>query len=431
MRQVFLRFYLTVVVCFLATSLLIGGIYKQLIERTNQRYLTDIFKSTVSIIEEELGDLPPSLWHDEASRLRGKLPVPVQIEKLGEYSLSAENQRSLEKGDIILLLDKGLYIHRIHKTDQMVVLGPIPFLTDLDNISWLDFLALLMMGAALGLPTWLWLRPFWRDLLQIIQQSRRVGQGDFAARVKLDESSALASLGVTFNSMAQDVEQLTSSRRAMIDAVSHDLRTPLARMRYRLEAIKSGTDSGPQVAALERDLGQIDALIEEWLTMSSLDSPQMQMNIQPQAMLPWLGKLAAELSLSGKAPVVVNQIDLLDPYLEMDSYYFGRAVSNVLSNARRYGGDTIVMTLKWHEGMAQLMIDDNGEGIPEEQRSRLLQPFTRMEGSRNKATGGFGLGLAIVAMILRGHGGQVSIESAPAGGARIILAWPCALRLDL
>ncbi|QZA81709.1 ATP-binding protein [Deefgea piscis] len=431
MRQVFLRFYLTVVVCFLATSLLIGGIYKQLIERTNQRYLTDIFKSTVSIIEEELGDLPPSLWHDEASRLRGKLPVPVQIEKLGEYSLSAENQKSLEKGDIILLLDKGLYIHRIHKTDQMVVLGPIPFLTDLDNISWLDFLALLMMGAALGLPTWLWLRPFWRDLLQIIQQSRRVGQGDFAARVKLDESSALASLGVTFNSMAQDVEQLTTSRRAMIDAVSHDLRTPLARMRYRLEAIKSGADSGPQVAALERDLGQIDALIEEWLTMSSLDSPQMQMNIQPQAMLPWLGKIAAELSLSGKAPQIINQTDSIDPYLEMDSYYFGRAVSNVLSNARRYGGDTIVMTLKWHDGMAQLLIDDNGEGIPEEQRSRLLQPFTRMEGSRNKATGGFGLGLAIVAMILRGHGGQVSIESAPAGGARIILAWPTALRLDL
>ncbi|WP_203564097.1 ATP-binding protein [Deefgea sp. CFH1-16] len=309
------------------------------------------------------------------------------------------------------------------------MLGPIPFLTDLDNISWLDFLALLMMGAALGLPTWLWLRPFWRDLLQIIQQSRRVGQGDFAARVKLDESSALASLGVTFNSMAQDVEQLTTSRRAMIDAVSHDLRTPLARMRYRLEAIKSGADSGPQVAALERDLGQIDALIEEWLTMSSLDSPQMQMNIQPQAMLPWLGKIAAEFSLSGKAPVVVNQIDLIDPHLEIDSYYFGRAVSNVLSNARRYGGETIVMTLKWHEGMAQLLIDDNGEGIPEEQRSRLLQPFTRMEGSRNKATGGFGLGLAIVAMILRGHGGQVSIESAPAGGARIILAWPSPLRV--
>ncbi|MBM5574585.1 hypothetical protein [Deefgea sp. CFH1-16] len=127
MRQVFLRFYLTVVVCFLATSLLIGGIYKQLIERTNQRYLTDIFKSTVSIIEEELGDLPPSLWHDEASRLRGKLPVPVQIEKLGEYSLSAENQKSLEKGDIILLLDKGLYIHRIHKTDQMVCWGRFHF----------------------------------------------------------------------------------------------------------------------------------------------------------------------------------------------------------------------------------------------------------------------------------------------------------------
>ena len=428
MRKVFLRFYLTVVVCFLATSLLIGGFYKQLIERANQRYLTDIFKSTVSIIEEELGDLPPSLWHDEASRLRGKLPVPVQIETLGEYTLTPENQKSLEKGDIILLLDKGLYIHRIHKTDQIVVLGPIPFISDLDNISWLDLLALLLMGLALGLPTWLWLRPFWRDLLQIIQQSRRVGQGDFAARVSLDESSALASLGVTFNGMAHDVEELTASRRAMIDAVSHDLRTPLARMRYRLEAIKSGAEAGAQVAAIERDLGQIDELIEEWLTMSSLDSPQMQMNIQPQAMLPWLNKLAGEFSLDGKAPELINQVELSDPYMEIDSYYFGRAVSNVLSNARRYGGDHIVMTLSWSAGQAQLVIDDNGEGIPPEQRSRLLQPFTRIEGSRNKATGGFGLGLAIVMMIVRGHGGSASIDTAPQGGARIILVWPTALK---
>jgi two-component system sensor histidine kinase RstB len=135
MRQVFIRFYLTVVLCFLASSLLIGGLYKQMIERTNQRYLSDMFLSTVSLIEKELGDLPQSMWHDEASRLRGKLPVPVDIESLDAYVLSEENQASLERGDIILLKDRGLYLHRIHKTRQMVVLGPIPFLESLEGIS--------------------------------------------------------------------------------------------------------------------------------------------------------------------------------------------------------------------------------------------------------------------------------------------------------
>jgi two-component system sensor histidine kinase RstB len=152
------------------------------------------------------------------------------------------------------------------------------------------------------------------------------------------------------------------------------------------------------------------------------------MNIQPQAMVPWLNKLASEFSLDGKAPEFINQVEQSDPYMEIDSYYLGRAVSNVLSNARRYGGDSIVMTLSWSDGQAQLIIDDNGEGIPQEQRSRLLQPFTRIEGSRNKATGGFGLGLAIVAMIVRGHGGSVSIDTAPQGGARIVLLWPTPLR---
>ncbi|WP_034619518.1 ATP-binding protein [Chitinibacter tainanensis] len=429
MRQVFIRFYLTVVLCFLLSSLLIGGFYKQMIERTNQRYLSDMFLSTVSLIEKELGDLPPSMWHDEASRLRGKLPVPVDIEALNAYSLSEENQTALQRGDIILLKDRGLYLHRIHQTQQMVVLGPISFLESLEGISWMDIVALVLMCLALGIPTWLWLRPFWRDLIQVIRQSRRLGAGDFTVRVSLEDSSPLAALGSNFNRMAHDIEELTASRRAMIDAVSHDLRTPLARLRYRLEAIKAGANSASQVEAIERDLGQIDQLIDEWLTMSSLDSPQLRMEVQPLEVMPWLQRLLAEYALDGTMPKLHNLTGAPSPLLDVDSYYFGRAVGNVLSNARRYGGKEIELTLLWQDGTAVLHIDDNGEGIPQEDRARLLQPFTRLEGSRNKATGGFGLGLAIVAMIMRGHGGAVSILDAPSGGARLSLSWPTPLRV--
>lgn len=428
MRQVFIRFYLTVVLCFLGSSLLIGGFYKQMIERTNQRYLSDMFLSTVSLIEKELGDLPPSMWHDEASRLRGKLPVPVEIDSLDAYVLSDENKAALARGDIILLQDRGLYLHRIHKTQQMVVLGPISFLEHLDGISWPDILALVLMCLALGVPTWLWLRPFWRDLIQVIRQSRRLGAGDFTVRVSVDDSSPLAALGTNFNRMAHDVEELTASRRAMIDAVSHDLRTPLARLRYRLEAIKAGANSQTQVEGIERDLGQIDQLIDEWLTMSSLDSPQLRMEVQPLEMVPWIQRLLNEYTLDGIEPTFENASGEANPMLDVDSYYFGRAVSNLLSNARRYGGKQIHLTLLWQEGTASLHIDDNGDGIPVEDRARLLQPFTRLEGSRNKATGGFGLGLAIVAMIMRGHGGAVSIHDAPSGGARLSLTWPTPMR---
>ncbi|MBY0446968.1 MAG: HAMP domain-containing protein, partial [Burkholderiales bacterium] len=202
MRQLFLRFYLTVVVCFLASSLVIGALYKNLLERSNEHYLSDIFKTTISVVESTLGDLPPSIWHDEVKRLKNKLPLPVEIETLSTYTLSPSNQQALINGDIIFLQNQDVYLHRIPDTGLMVVLGPVPYLQRLDNFAWADLVALLLMCAALGLPTWLWLRPLWRDLQHMARQSRQLGEGDFSTRVTLHEGSTLNSLGVTFNRMA-------------------------------------------------------------------------------------------------------------------------------------------------------------------------------------------------------------------------------------
>lgn len=428
MRQVFLRFYFTVAMGFLFAALLIGTAYKQLVDRANQRYLTDIFSATISIIERELGDLPFSLWHDEVRRIAGRIPVPVQVEMLDSYTLSPVNQKALRDGDIIRLYDEDLYLHRIHQTDVMVVLGPIPFLSKTDQISLEDILALFLMSLSLGVPAWLWLRPLWRDLLELTQQGRRLGEGDFSARVALGENSALALLGGAFNRMAHDIQELTSSRRAMIDAISHDLRTPLARLRYRLEAVKSGAQVEPAIAAIERDITSIDQLIEEWLTLSSLDKPEMQIERQPLEILAWLERLVAEYTFEGGPVEVTNATTAKCPLVDADSYYLGRAIGNLLNNALRYGGKRVQLTLLWVADTATLHVDDDGPGIPESERARLLLPFERLDVSRNRRTGGFGLGLAIVAMVLRAHGGDVTIDASPQGGARVTLTWPTPLR---
>ncbi|AZN37561.1 ATP-binding protein [Iodobacter ciconiae] len=429
MRQLFLRFYLTVVVCFLASSLVIDEIYTNVLESSNEHYLSDIFQTTISVIESTLGDLPPSIWHDEVKRLKNKLPLPVEIETLNTYTLSPSNQQSLVNGDIIFLQNQDVYLHRIPGTGLMVVLGPVPYLQRLDSFAWADLVALLLMCAALALPTWLWLRPLWRDLQHMANKSRQLGEGDFTTRVTLNESSTLNSLGVTFNRMAHDVEELTASRKALIDAVSHDLRTPLARLRYRLEAIKGGAESGQQIVAIERDLGQIDELIEEWLTMSTLDKPQLKLETQPIEILPWLKRQISEFSSQNKmTPELINLLPGKTPFLEADNHYLTRALANLMSNAKRYGGTSIVLTIEWVNGLAKLHVDDNGQGIPESERQRLLQPFERLEVSRNRQTGGFGLGLAIVSMIMRGHNGATVISDSPSGGARVTLCWPSPLR---
>lgn len=431
MRQIFVRFYLTVALCFMVAALLIGAAYKRVVDRANQRYLSDIFVATISVIESELGDIPNSLWHEEVRRIADKVPVPMQIDPLDSYILSPANQRGLLDGDIILLYDQDLYLHRIHDTGMMVVLGPIPYLARTDRINSEDWLALFLMCLSLGIPAWLWLRPLWRDLLALSNHGRKLGEGDFSSRVELPESSALALLGAAFNRMAHDVQELTSSRKVMIDAVSHDLRTPLARLRYRLEALKAGADLDATLHAIERDLTSIDELIEEWLTMNSLDKPEMRVEFQPVEIMAWLEHLAGEFNFRSGPVQVINGSGIDYPVMDADSFYLGRALGNLLSNALRYGGENVrvVLTLEWEfPGQATIHIDDNGPGIPESERVRLLQPFERLEASRNRRSGGFGLGLAIVSLVMRAHNGVAVISESPMGGARISLSWPTALR---
>ncbi|UXY15600.1 ATP-binding protein [Chitiniphilus purpureus] len=424
MRKLFLRFYLTVVVCFLASGLLIGTLYKQMLERINRQYLNDVFQSTIIIVENELGALPQSLWHDEIARLRNKLPVPVNIEAVEDYQLTAPVLQSLMGGETLYLPRRNIYIHRIPDTQLAIELGPVTYLARLDSVSWPDVLGLILMSAALGIPTWLWLRPFWRDLLALVRQSRKLGTGDFSARTRLEPSSPLAPLSGTINRMAQDIEELSSSRQAMIDAISHDVRTPLARLRYRLEAVKAGAAVDGFVAGAERDLQQMDQLVEEWLTLRTLERPEMQPELQPFEALPWLTRQLDELAVNGAPVTLVNATGHDEPWLWADRYYLGRALGNLVSNAWRYGGGRIRVTLAWQNGEARLEVDDDGPGIPSEARERLRKPFERLEGSRNRNTGGHGLGLAITAMIMRGHQGQLLMSDSDLGGAQLVLVWP-------
>lgn len=424
MRRVFLRFYFTVAGCFLIAALLIGAAYKQVVERANMRYLTDIFQAATSIIIRELQDLPPSLWHNEVSQIADRIPVPVQIDSLESYTLSPENQRALQAGDIIRLYNQDQYLLRIENTDLILVMGPIHFLTKTDGISFEDAMALFLMCVALGVPAWLWLRPLWRDLLELSRQGGRLGEGDFSARVILPDNSALAVLGEAFNRMAFDVETLTASRRAMIDAVSHDLRTPLARLRYRLEALRAGANQENTIQAVERDLNSIDALIEEWLTMSSLNKPEMKLDTQTFEIVPWLEKQLQDYTFNGGAVLVKNETGDPQPQVSLDMYYLARCMSNLMSNSSRYGANTVQIILQNRAGMLDIHVDDDGPGIPEQERVRILQPFERLEPSRNRKTGGFGLGLAIVAMVMRHHGGDVCIAESSLGGARVTLSLP-------
>jgi two-component system sensor histidine kinase RstB len=208
--------------------------------------------------------------------------------------------------------------------------------------------------------------------------------------------------------------------------VSHELRTPLARLRFAIDALAGEDDPARREAAVqacERDLDELDALIDASLVFARLDLGAWQARPEPGDLAALLAHEARTLAplLEGRA--LSTALELPGPVC-FDARLLPYAVRNGLRNAARHAHGRIALSA-WREDADVLVaVDDDGEGIPPPQREAVFQPFRRLDRSRDRASGGFGLGLAIVARVMQQHGGQASVGDSPLGGARLLLRWP-------
>ena len=428
MRKLFIQFYLILVVCFSVAVLLIGGLYNRSVDKISTSYLNDIFHSSFTLLNSELSDVPKSRWGEEIARLH--MPYQISIWPIDAYELSAENVKALKKGEIIMLEDSYEFLQRIPKSSYMMKLGPINYLRFLHQLESWDYLVLALLGLLLGIPAFLWMRPLWRQLQHLDQVARQLGNGNLEARATLPDSSPVHDLGNTFNGMAGNIQQLMQSKRELVDAVSHELRTPIARLRYRIALQQSTQPENSALAAMEGDIGVIDNMIEGLLLHSRLDHSKIEVQPVDIDVLPWLQQVLSEHRPdTGQLTLQLhNHTGLPNPQLSCDSFYLKRALSNLLRNASRYARHTIDISLGWNDNIASLIVDDDGPGIPEQERDNVFQPFVRLDTSRDRRTGGYGLGLAIVSRIMQWHNGEVKLSQSPQGGARFELRWPSPLR---
>lgn len=426
MLRVFIRFYLTLVVSFIGAIVLAGAIYGQVVENVSDRYLNDIFRATVSLVQTELADEPIERWNTELETLGLSLPYPIKVEPLDTYRLSEANREALADGDIVMLTDSYLFLQRVPDTGYMLTLGPIDYLYFLREIQSFDYLLLGLAALFLGVPAFIWMRPLWRQLMHLKRVARQLGNGNLNARARLPEDSGVAELGAAFNGMADNLQSLIQSRRELLDAVSHELRTPIARLRYRL-AMLEGDVADAARTAMDRDITAIDSMIEELLLYSRLD--QASDLLRPEALTVWSWLQEVVARHAEDFPDTHFQLSAADAAMhaltvDADPFYLERALSNLLRNAARYGRGEVTIRLHADDGQCWIDVEDNGPGIPEAERERVFEPFVRLDHSRDRRTGGHGLGLAIVRRIMGWHHGQARVEASSSGGARFTLAWP-------
>ena len=275
---------------------------------------------------------------------------------------------------------------------------------------------LLLLFLAVAGAAWPAVRALTRRLAALKQGVERFGAGQLSHRVEVSGQDEVAAVAASFNQAAARIEALVRSHQSLLANASHELRSPLARMKM---AISMMDDVPPaQRAALQREIhtniAELDALVEEVLLASRLDGAVDGPAHEPVDLL----ALAAEETARVQAELDGEPLQVLG-----EERLLRRALRNLLENARRYGGNEVSVVIARAGGRAELRVCDRGPGVPETLRERIFEAFYRLPGHAEQA-GGVGLGLSLVRQIAQRHGGAVRCEAREGGGSCFVLSLP-------
>ncbi len=298
----------------------------------------------------------------------------------------------------------------------------LPFVLPLVPLAWQQGVGLLVLLSglfvAVAAAAWPVVRRLTRRLLALKQGVERFGEGHLAHRVEVAGRDEVAAVAASFNQAASRIEALVRSHQSLLANASHELRSPLARMKMALSMIE---DAAPQQRAqlqreIDTNIAELDELVEEVLLASRLDALQALERRDPVDLL----GLAAEEAARTDAMLEGEPLAVLG-----DERLLRRAVRNLLENARRYGGGEVAVETARVGDQAVLKVCDRGAGVPVQQRERIFEPFYRLPGHAEQS-GGVGLGLSLVKQIAQRHGGTVHCEARAGGGSCFVVRLPLA-----
>jgi two-component system, OmpR family, sensor kinase len=288
--------------------------------------------------------------------------------------------------------------------------------------------------AVTGLVSLLLARYLSRPLRVLRAATQRMAQGDLSVRVsdglRGADGETLA-LGRDMDSMAERLHEVLEAQRRLLRDVSHELRSPLARLGISLELVrrKSSPDVTPALDRIERETERLNAMIGELLTLSRLEAKGRLDQTEPvdlAALLHGIGEDAA-LEAEGQNTKLATRV-AEGCIVAGNAELLRRAIENVVRNAVRFTepGTTVDVELERRNGAAQVRVRDHGPGVPSESLARIFEPFYRVEDDRARTRGGTGIGLAITERAIAVHGGSVTAQNAAGGGLEITIVLPAA-----
>jgi signal transduction histidine kinase len=435
LSRLFFNFYLLTMGSFIGIAIVADFVITTALRDISDDYTRRFMQGTVAMIEEDLFRQRRNDWTKRIKVLGERFNYRLGISERHEIRLPPAQATLLDAGELAVSADGEIVYHRLKNTAQVLVIGPLSPDRDPDNrrLFTLEMrIRILTWGLIsffLAIAVWLWVRPVWRDLEALRQTARAFGEGDFAARAPAVNNTSFELLAQTLNAMAERVQRLIATQKELSSAISHELRTPIARMRFALEMAADTDDPEERerlAKMMEADLDELDNLIDSSLTYARFEREQPELQLAATELDGWLAEQVEDVRiLAGKLAIELDTTALpAGLRVELDRKNMLFAVRNLLRNAIKYAQTRIRISAEVTDNLVRIHVDDDGIGIPEEERENVFTAFTRLDRSRDRTTGGYGLGLAIARLVLEMHGGTASAAASPLGGARFTLAWP-------
>ncbi len=379
----------------------------------------------MTAIATDLREVPTERWRQRIAGIAAQSGVDMELFATEDVA-GRETLAKLARGDIAFMGANSGDTWALKQLDPQHILAVKHIEPALRRgaLEW-TLTTLFYALIALVLMTWIW--PLTRDLRALETAVAGFGNRSWVFAAHIKPHSQIYPLAETFRRMAARIDGLIESHKDMSNAVSHEIKTPLARMQFEIELAQQA-ESLAQVRGslgnLKTDIEVIDDLVRATLAYAILERADMALNLGKHNFATLIPAIADSVKRDAPPGIRIRcQVQSDAQWVVCDLHLLESVLKNLIYNATRYAKLTVSVAFQIRAGMYELVVDDDGPGIPEKDRERVFESFVQLEPAGAQKAG-FGLGLAIVKRVIEWHDGQVSLAESPCRGARVFATWP-------
>jgi signal transduction histidine kinase len=431
------RLYISIIFTVLGSLFFIGWGLDKISELTESNTnisqdapTTQLYRQLIEGLSVELNALPKDKLNERVSAFQQQYKINTLIEPSNTIALPSSVIKALgQQGGLLLATDNQQYLLRkLTQHPEFLLQLDLPIEQEQDN-SFNFMLTLILYSSICGILI-LWLLPLTRRLYLLNNAAAKIGAGQLDARVSASRLSHINMLEKSFNRMAGQIEKLVADNKILARSLSHDMRTPMACLRFGIEAAldsKTIEKKNNYLTRMDGELTRMEDMTSAFLDYASMERHALQLKKNNTDINALLSSAINDCQVLAKQKnIIISQAPENKSYsYELDYHWCYRSLVNLVSNAIGYASSQVLLTVSCHNDSLIITVEDDGKGIEADKLNVIFTPFVKLDADRSREQGHFGLGLAICAKVMDWHQGEITADNNKSlSGACFSLTFP-------